>query len=51
MRPREFYSEREVLAQLPPGSGVHFFDTGHFWNFDAPDETVAAVKTFLERVT
>jgi pimeloyl-ACP methyl ester carboxylesterase len=51
MQPREFYSDPELLTQLPPGSGVHFFDTGHFWPFEAPDETVATITTFLERVT
>jgi pimeloyl-ACP methyl ester carboxylesterase len=51
MQPREFYSEPEVLAQLPPGSGVSFFDTGHFWPFEAPHETVATIGAFLERVS
>lgn len=51
MQPREFYSDPELLTLLPPGSGVHFFDTGHFWPFEAPDEAVTVIKTFLERVT
>ncbi|MBV9091958.1 MAG: alpha/beta hydrolase [Mycobacteriaceae bacterium] len=51
MQPREFYSDPHVSALLPPGSGLHLFDTGHFWPFEAPEETVATIKAFLDRVT
>ncbi|MEU9342910.1 alpha/beta hydrolase [Streptomyces sp. NPDC048278] len=47
LQPREFYTDPEVLAQLPPGSGVHLFDSGHFWPFEAPDETATVLRNFL----
>lgn len=48
LQPREFYEDREVLAKLPPGSALHLFDAGHFWPFEASQETVGVVQTFLE---
>jgi pimeloyl-ACP methyl ester carboxylesterase len=51
MQPREFYSDPDVLALLPRGSGLHLFDTGHFWPFEAPDETVATIRAFLDRIS
>jgi pimeloyl-ACP methyl ester carboxylesterase len=50
LQPREFYEDPAVLAMLPPGSGLHLFDTGHFWPFEAPRETVAVVGAFCDRV-
>ncbi|MDD9375185.1 alpha/beta hydrolase [Streptomyces sp. ZAF1911] len=47
LQPREFYTDPDVLAQLPEGSGVHLFDSGHFWPFEAPEETVAVLRAFL----
>lgn len=51
LQPREFYEDAEVLAMLPPGSDLHLFDTGHFWPFEAPQETVAAIADFCDYVT
>ena len=51
MQPREFYSDADVLALLPPASQLHLFDSGHFWPFEVPDEAVAAIRAFLDRVT
>ena len=50
MQPREFYLDPDVLALLPAGSELYLFDTGHFWPFEAPAETVATIKTFLDKV-
>lgn len=50
LQPREFYREPELLAMLPPGSGVHLFDTGHFWPFEAPQATVDVLTDFCDRV-
>jgi hypothetical protein len=36
---------------LPEGSDVHVFDTGHFWPFEAPHETVELIGNFCDRVT
>jgi len=47
LQPREFYTDPEVLARLPRRSDVHLFDCGHFWPFEAPDETVAVLRKFL----
>jgi pimeloyl-ACP methyl ester carboxylesterase len=47
LQPREFYTDPEVLAKLPQGSGVHLFDAGHFWPFEAPDEMAAVLRDFL----
>jgi len=33
---------------LPPGSGVHLFDSGLFWPFEAPEETISVIRDFLE---
>jgi hypothetical protein len=33
------------------GSRVHLFDTGHFWPFEAPHETVDVIRAFLDSVT
>jgi pimeloyl-ACP methyl ester carboxylesterase len=51
LQPREFYEDPEVLAMLPSGSDVHLFDTGHFWPFEAPHESVRVIRTFLDSVT
>ncbi|HZQ32913.1 MAG TPA: alpha/beta hydrolase [Mycobacterium sp.] len=48
VQPREFYTDRDVLAMLPEHSSVHLFDTGHFWPFEAPQETVDVIRDFLE---
>lgn len=48
LQPREFYTDPDVLAQLPEGSGVHLFDSGHFWPFEAPEEMVDVLREFLE---
>lgn len=50
LQPREFYEDPTILAMLPPGSGLHLFDTGHFWPFEAPRETVEVVGAFCDRV-
>jgi pimeloyl-ACP methyl ester carboxylesterase len=51
LQPREFYTDPDVLAMLPSGSDVHLFDTGHFWPFEAPQESVAVIRAFLDSVT
>jgi pimeloyl-ACP methyl ester carboxylesterase len=51
LQPHEFYSDPEVLKLLPPGSGLHLFDTGHFWPFEAPAETVETLGNFLDRIS
>ncbi|MFI5507187.1 alpha/beta fold hydrolase [Mycobacterium sp. NPDC051804] len=51
VQPYEFYTDPAVLQLLPEGSGVHLFDTGHFWPFEAPHETVDVLRTFLDSVT
>lgn len=47
-QPHEFYSDPEVLARLPEGSGLHLFDAGHFWPFEVPQEAARALRGFLE---
>ncbi|MGP3690457.1 alpha/beta fold hydrolase [Streptomyces sp. IBSNAI002] len=47
LQPREFYEDPEVLAKLPAGSGVHLFDSGHFWPFEAPEEMADVLRDFL----
>ncbi|WP_204081333.1 alpha/beta fold hydrolase [Mycobacterium riyadhense] len=51
LQPREFYQDTGLLAMLPPGSGVHLFDTGHFWPFEAPQATVGVLANFCDHVT
>lgn len=51
LQPREFYLGPEILESLPAGSDVHIFDTGHFWPFEAPRETVEVIGSFCDRVT
>jgi pimeloyl-ACP methyl ester carboxylesterase len=51
VQPREFYTDPDVVNMLPSGSGVHLFDTGHFWPFEAPLETVDVIRAFLDSVT
>ncbi|MFC9843704.1 hypothetical protein ACFWFF_25850 [Streptomyces sp. NPDC060223] len=36
LQSREFYTDPLGIAKLPEGSGVHLFDSGHFWPFEAP---------------
>lgn len=50
LQPREFYTDSEVVRKLPTGSDVHLFDTGHFWPFEAPQESVDAIRAFLDTV-
>ncbi|WP_432196477.1 alpha/beta fold hydrolase [Streptomyces sp. bgisy027] len=47
LQPREFYTDPDVVAKLPEGSGVHLFDSGHFWPFEAPEEMAAVLRDFL----
>ena len=51
LQPREFYTDADVLAMLPSGSDVHLFDTGHFWPFEAPQDSVAVIRAFVDSVT
>jgi pimeloyl-ACP methyl ester carboxylesterase len=51
LQPNEFYTDPDVLEMLPTGSGVHLFDTGHFWPFEAPEESVAVIRAFVDSVT
>lgn len=46
-QPHEFYSDPEVLAMLPEGSGLHLFDAGHFWPFEAPQAAAETIRRFL----
>jgi pimeloyl-ACP methyl ester carboxylesterase len=48
LQPREFYTDPDVLAQLPQGSGVHLFDSGHFWPFEVPEEMITVLRDFLK---
>jgi pimeloyl-ACP methyl ester carboxylesterase len=50
-QPHEFYTAEDVLARLPDGSRAHIFDAGHFWPFEAPDETATVVRDFLQEWT
>ena len=47
LQPNEFYTDSSIVQMLPAGSGVHMFDTGHFWPFEAPQDTVDTLRTFL----
>jgi pimeloyl-ACP methyl ester carboxylesterase len=51
LQPREFYTDSEVVKMLPAGSDVHLFDTGHFWPFEAPRESVDVIRAFLNSVS
>jgi pimeloyl-ACP methyl ester carboxylesterase len=51
VQPHEFYTDPDVVNMLPAGSRVHLFDTGHFWPFEAPLETVDVLRAFLDSVT
>ena len=51
VQPHEFYTDPDVVNMLPAGSRVHLFDTGHFWPFEAPRETVDVIRAFLDSVT
>lgn len=46
-QPYEFYRDPDVLAMLPPGSGLHLLDAGHFWPFEAPQEAAETIRDFL----
>jgi pimeloyl-ACP methyl ester carboxylesterase len=50
LQPREFYTDPDVVAMLPEGSRVHLFDSGHFWPFEAPHESVDVIRAFLDSV-
>jgi pimeloyl-ACP methyl ester carboxylesterase len=49
VQPREFYQDAAVLDRLPSGSAVHLLDSGHFWPFEAPEESVSVIGDFCER--
>ncbi|MBI2700685.1 MAG: alpha/beta hydrolase [Mycobacterium sp.] len=49
LQPREFYEDATLLGMLPPGSDLHLFDTGHFWPFEAPQETARVVAEFCDQ--
>ena len=49
LQPREFYEDPDVLRRLPDGSDVHLFDAGHFWPFEAVEETVGVISDFVGR--
>jgi pimeloyl-ACP methyl ester carboxylesterase len=51
LQPREFYTDPDVVRMLPAGSDVHLFDTGHFWPFEAPRESVRVIRAFLDSIT
>lgn len=51
LQPCEFYTDTDVVAMLPARSRVHLFDTGHFWPFEAPHESVDVIREFLGSVT
>jgi pimeloyl-ACP methyl ester carboxylesterase len=51
LQPREFYTDPDVVGILPSGSDVHLFDTGHFWPFEAPHESVDVIRGFVDSVT
>jgi hypothetical protein len=36
---------------IPKGKGVHLFATGHFWPFEAAQESVDVIRAFLDTVT
>lgn len=47
MQPQEFYTDPDVVAQLPPGSALHLLDAGHFWPSEAPAEACRVLSEFL----
>lgn len=49
VQPREFYQDVAVLDRLPAGSTLHLLDSGHFWPFEAPEESVSVIGDFCER--
>jgi pimeloyl-ACP methyl ester carboxylesterase len=51
LQPSDFYTDPDVMRMLPAGSDVHMFDTGHFWPFEAPRDTVDALRAFLDSVS
>ena len=51
MQPREFYTDPHLMAALPPGSRLNLLDAGHFWPFEAPGDTVTALRSFLDTVS
>ncbi|CAN5671743.1 hypothetical protein BH09ACT8_BH09ACT8_39670 [soil metagenome] len=51
LQPREFYESPDIREILPAGSGLHLFDTGHFWPFEAPEETVSVIGDFLDEIS
>ena len=38
-------------SDLPKGSSAHLFDSGHFWPFEAVDESVTVIGDFCDRVS
>jgi pimeloyl-ACP methyl ester carboxylesterase len=51
LQPNEFSTAPDVVHMLPAGSDVHMFDTGHFWPFVAPRDTVDTLRNFLGSLT
>jgi pimeloyl-ACP methyl ester carboxylesterase len=47
MQPREYYVDEDVSRRLPAGSEVELLDAGHFWPFEAPEESAQAIENFL----
>ncbi|RDH75646.1 alpha/beta hydrolase [Mycolicibacterium moriokaense] len=51
VQPREFYQDPAVIERLPHGSDVHLLDSGHFWPFEAAEESVSVIGDFCDRVS
>ena len=51
VQPREFYQDQALLDRLPRGSAIHLFDSGHFWPFEAAEETVSVIGAFCDQVS
>jgi pimeloyl-ACP methyl ester carboxylesterase len=47
LQPRDFYEEPNVLDRLPQGNDAHFFDSGHFWPFEAVKVSVEVIPAFV----
>lgn len=51
VQPREFYQDPALLDRLPHGSALHLLDSGHFWPFEAAEESVSVIGEFCDRVS
>jgi pimeloyl-ACP methyl ester carboxylesterase len=51
VQPREFYRDQALLGRLPRGSDVHLFDSGHFWPFEAAEESVSVIGGLCDRIS